>query len=45
MASVTKNLSKAIIERSRLRDKFLKNKVKENRVLYAKKKRLLCLLP
>ena len=45
MASVTKNLSKAIIERSRLRDKFLKNKVKENSVLYAKKKRLLCLSP
>ena len=38
MFFLTKDLSKAITERSRLRNKFLNNKIEENRTLYVKQR-------
>ena len=36
MPFITKDLSKAIMKRSRLRNNFLKNRTKENKTLYTK---------
>ena len=38
MSFLAKDLSKAVMTRSRLRNKFLDNKTKENRTLYVKQR-------
>ena len=38
MPLMTKNLSKEVMTRSRLRNKYLKNKMEENRLLYTEQR-------
>ena len=44
MPFMTKQLSKEIMRRSRLCNNFMRNRTEENKIIYKRKKELLCIL-